>query len=259
MSPTSVMLVSNLTKTFRDTPVLRNVDLTVEAGEVVVLLGQSGSGKTTLLRCLSLAESISSGEIGFRGQLISRKQISGKANYSIPAAQKLKLRMQIGIVFQQYNLFPHLTALQNVALAPIHVQKVSRDEANARARELLEMVGLGSRVDFRSSSLSGGQQQRVAIARTLALSPKLLLFDEVTSALDPQMTAEVLAVMKDVALNGTTMVVVTHEIGFAKHVGTRIVFMGDGQIVESGSPEALFGDPKDPRTKDFLSAVLHAN
>nr|WP_206750371.1 amino acid ABC transporter ATP-binding protein [Terrimesophilobacter mesophilus] len=259
MPADSVMHVRNLTKTFNETPVLDDVDLSVEKGEVLVLLGQSGSGKTTLLRCLALAEGITSGEIGFRGQLIHRRSMPDQPNFSISASEKQKLRTQIGIVFQQYNLFPHLTAIQNVALAPVHVLKVDRDVANARAKELLEMVGLGSRVDFKSHELSGGQQQRVAIARTLAMSPQLLLFDEVTSALDPQMTAEVLAVMKDIALNGTTMVVVTHEMGFAKHVGTRIVFMADGRVVESGTPTSLFENPKDDRTKEFLNAVLHAN
>jgi ABC-type polar amino acid transport system ATPase subunit len=253
--PTPIVEMRGLAKVFGTTSVLRGVDLAVNRGEVVVLAGVSGSGKTTLMRCVSLLEEISHGELWFDGSLVEKWEDS-EVRLQAGRRQRRLLYDRIGMVFQQYNLFPHLTALENVALAPIHVRREPKASANKRALNLLDRVGLADRADHRPAQLSGGQQQRVAIARALALSPDLLLFDEVTSALDPLMTAEVLRVIRELAEEGTTMIIATHEMGFARHVGTRMVFMADGEIVESGPPVELLTRPRDPRLKWFTEAIL---
>nr|WP_302467933.1 amino acid ABC transporter ATP-binding protein [Bittarella massiliensis (ex Durand et al. 2017)] len=232
-------------KSFGENGVLKGISETVEKGEVVVVIGPSGSGKSTFLRCLNLLERPTSGTIVFEGQEITGKRFDED-----------KLREKMGMVFQQFNLFPHKTVLQNVTMAPIKVKGQKPEAARKRGLELLEMVGLSDKADSYPNSLSGGQKQRVAIARALAMDPDVMLFDEPTSALDPEMVGEVLAVMKQLAQGGMTMVVVTHEMGFAREMGDRILFMDDGVIVEQGSPEELFGNPQNPRTVDFLSKVL---
>ena len=240
-----MITVKNLYKSFGENGVLKGISETVEKGEVVVVIGPSGSGKSTFLRCLNLLERPTSGTIVFEGQEITGKRFDED-----------KLREKMGMVFQQFNLFPHKTVLQNVTMAPIKVKGQKPAAARKRGLELLEMVGLSDKADSYPNSLSGGQKQRVAIARALAMNPDVMLFDEPTSALDPEMVGEVLAVMKQLAQEGMTMVVVTHEMGFAREMGDRILFMDDGVIVEQGSPEELFGNPQNPRTIDFLSKVL---
>jgi ABC-type polar amino acid transport system ATPase subunit len=235
-------------KSFGALQVLSDINLDIFRGEVVALIGPSGSGKTTFLRCLNRLEHITAGEILFKG-----KPIAG-----LGGAALHQLRTEVGIVFQQFNLFPHLSALDNIALAPIHVRKYAVREARERALSLLAKVGLSDKAPVRPAQLSGGQQQRVAIARALAMNPDVMLFDEVTSALDPEMTAEVLEVMRALAREGMTMVVVTHEMGFARHVANRIVLMAEGSIVEQGPPEEVFANPRSERTRTFLQAVLHA-
>ncbi|QAY68500.1 amino acid ABC transporter ATP-binding protein [Paenibacillus protaetiae] len=237
--------VSGLVKDYGKQRVLNGVDLEVGAGEVAVIIGPSGSGKSTLLRCLNLLERPQSGDIVIEGKPLLH-----------PAADLNAIRTEIGMVFQQFNLFPHLTAADNIALAPVRVRKRPKAEARARAIELLEMVGLPDKADVYPGSLSGGQAQRVAIARALAMEPRLMLFDEPTSALDPEMVGEVLAVMKRLAEGGMTMVVVTHEMGFAKEAGHRVIFMEQGAIVEEGPPSRLFTSPAKERTRSFLSKVL---
>ena len=225
--------------------VLKGVDNHISKGEKVVVIGPSGSGKSTFLRCLNRLEEPSAGEIYFDGTLITDK----KCNIN-------KLRMQMGMVFQHFNLFPHLSILENITLAPIKLLKQSKADAEAKARELLERVGLPDKADAYPAQLSGGQKQRIAIARALAMNPQVMLFDEPTSALDPEMVGEVLDLMKQLAEDGMTMVVVTHEMGFAKEVADRIIFMDEGVILEEGDPEEFFANPKNPRLKDFLSKVL---
>lgn len=237
--------VNNLNKSFGNNRVLKGINENIKKGEVVVVIGPSGSGKSTFLRCLNLLEEPTSGEIIFEGSNITDK------NTNIN-----KLREKMGMVFQQFNLFPHKSVLENITIAPIKVKGQSKDEANKKALELLKMVGLTEKAEAYPASLSGGQKQRIAIARALAMEPDVMLFDEPTSALDPEMVGEVLSVMKELAKNGMTMVVVTHEMGFAKEVGDRILFMDDGNIVEQGTPEEIFENPKHPRTIDFLSKVL---
>ena len=240
-----MITVKDLHKSFGENGVLKGISETVEKGEVVVVIGPSGSGKSTFLRCLNLLERPTSGTIVFEGQEITGKRFDED-----------KLREKMGMVFQQFNLFPHKTVLQNVTMAPIKVKGQKPEAARKRGLELLEMVGLSDKADSYPNSISGGQKQRVAIARALAMDPDVMLFDEPTSALDPEMVGEVLAVMKQLAQGGMTMVVVTHEMGFAREMGDRILFMDDGVIVEQGSPEELFGNPQNPRTVDFLSKVL---
>ena len=240
-----MITVKDLHKSFGENGVLKGISETVEKGEVVVVIGPSGSGTSTFLRCLNLLERPTSGTIVFEGQEITGKRFDED-----------KLREKMGMVFQQFNLFPHKTVLQNVTMAPIKVKGQKPEAARKRGLELLEMVGLSDKADSYPNSLSGGQKQRVAIARALAMDPDVMLFDEPTSALDPEMVGEVLAVMKQLAQGGMTMVVVTHEMGFAREMGDRILFMDDGVIVEQGSPEELFGNPQNPRTVDFLSKVL---
>lgn len=237
--------VSKLQKRFKDLQVLKGIDLKIEQGEVVVVIGPSGSGKSTFLRCLNLLEIPTGGEVIFEGVSITdrRNDIN-------------KLREKMGMVFQQFNLFPHMTVLENITLAPIKVKKLTREKAEEIAFGLLKRIGLEDKAAVYPKQLSGGQKQRVAIARALAMSPDVMLFDEPTSALDPEMVGEVLDVMKKLASEGMTMVVVTHEMGFAKEVSNRALFMDEGIIVEEGCPEELFKNPKHPRTKDFLSKIL---
>lgn len=235
----------NLTKSFGDKEVLKGITEEIQAGEVVVIIGPSGSGKSTFLRCLNLLEEPTSGEVIFEEQVINKKETNIDA-----------IRTKMGMVFQSFNLFPHLTVLENITIGPTQIKKVPKEQAEAIAMKLLTRMGMTEKANVYPKSLSGGQQQRIAIARALAMEPKMMLFDEPTSALDPEMVGEVLQVMKDLALEGMTMVVVTHEMGFAKEVGDRILFMDGGYIVEQGTPEQVFGNPQNERTKDFLSKVL---
>ena len=237
--------VNNLHKSFGKNDVLKGIDEHIEKGEVVVVIGPSGSGKSTFLRCLNLLEEPTSGEIIFEGNSLMEKGVDIN-----------KIREKMGMVFQQFNLFPHKTVLQNLTIAPMKVKKLSAEDAKKKAMSLLDRVGLANKATAYPSSLSGGQKQRIAIARALAMEPDVMLFDEPTSALDPEMVGEVLSVMKDLAKEGMTMVVVTHEMGFAREVGDRILFMDNGNIVEQGTPEEIFNNPKNPRTIDFLSKVL---
>ncbi|HRM20370.1 MAG TPA: amino acid ABC transporter ATP-binding protein, partial [Trichococcus flocculiformis] len=217
----------------------------INSGEVVVIIGPSGSGKSTFLRCMNLLEEPTSGKVIFEGQEINKKGVDIDS-----------IRTKMGMVFQGFNLFPHLTVLDNIMIGPQQVKKVPKDKAEAIARKLLARMGMSEKADVYPQSLSGGQKQRIAIARALAMEPDMMLFDEPTSALDPEMVGEVLQVMKDLAMEGMTMVVVTHEMGFAKEVGDRILFMDDGQVMEQGTPDEIFNHPKSERTKDFLSKVL---
>ena len=240
-----MITVNNLQKSYGKLEILKGIDLEIKKGEVVVVIGPSGSGKSTFLRCLNLLEQPTGGEITFEGESITAK----KHDINVT-------REKMGMVFQQFNLFPHKTVLQNITLAPIKVRKQKQSEADKFAMELLRTVGLEDKKDAFPAQLSGGQKQRIAIARALAMQPHVMLFDEPTSALDPEMVGEVLEVMKKLALDGMTMVIVTHEMGFAREVGDRILFMDGGVIVEQGTPAQVFGDPQHIRTKDFLSKVL---
>lgn len=237
--------VSGLKKSFGDLEVLKGINQQVRKGEKIVLIGPSGSGKSTFLRCLNLLETPTEGEILIEGESITA-----------PKTNVNKLREKMGMVFQHFNLFPHLSVIENITLAPIKVKKKNSSEANKKAIELLNIVGLSDKADSYPGQLSGGQKQRIAIARALAMEPDIMLFDEPTSALDPEMVGEVLEVMKNLANAGMTMVVVTHEMGFAREVASRVLFMDDGMVVEEGSPEKLFGDPQNQRTKDFLGKIL---
>lgn len=237
--------VVNLHKYFGSLHVLRGISTEIRQGEVVVIIGASGSGKSTFLRCLNLLEQPQEGQIFIDGEEITAHGVNIN-----------KVREEVGMVFQQFNLFPHKTVLDNITLAPMKVRGVSREEAEETARELLNKVGLAEKAGSYPSQLSGGQQQRVAIARALAMKPKVMLFDEPTSALDPEMIGEVLGVMKQLAQEGMTMAVVTHEMGFAKEVADRVLFIHEGNILEEGTPEEVFGNPKHERTKAFLSRIL---
>ena len=237
--------VTNLKKNFGKLEVLKDISVDVQEGEVVVLLGPSGSGKSTLLRCLNQLETATSGKIIIDGHDVTDKHTDIN-----------KVRENIGMVFQHFNLFNHLTVLDNMTLAPVHLKLMNKEEARTEALRLLERVGLADKADAFPSQLSGGQKQRVAIARALEMKPDIMLFDEPTSALDPEMVGVVLAVMKELARDGMTMVVVTHEIGFAREVADRVIFMEGGYIVEQGTPEEVINNPKEPRTIDFLSKVL---
>ena len=237
--------VKNLHKSFGDHEVLKGVNEHIEKGEKVVVIGPSGSGKSTFLRCLNLLEEPTSGEIIFEGQNITSKQTDINL-----------VRRRMGMVFQQFNLFPHLTVKENIKLAPVKLKIMSDEEADKRALELLARVGLPDKADSYPAQLSGGQQQRIAIARALAMNPDVMLFDEPTSALDPEMVGEVLEIMKELADDGMTMVVVTHEMGFAREVATRVLFMDGGNIVEQNEPHQFFANPQNARLKDFLSKVL---
>lgn len=239
-----MIYVNNLHKNFGELEVLRGINIEVKEREVVVVIGASGSGKSTFLRCLNKLEDITSGEI-----IIDSIPLNSEANVNA-------IRREVGMVFQRFNLFPHMTALENIALAPQIVRKLSKQEAKEIGLELLNKVGLSDKVNEYPRRLSGGQQQRVAIARALAMRPKVMLFDEPTSALDPEMVGEVLAVMRDLAREGMTMVVVTHEMGFAREVGDRLIFIDEGVIVEEGNPVEVFSNPQNPRTQAFLSKIL---
>ncbi|MET0695380.1 MAG: amino acid ABC transporter ATP-binding protein [Propionibacteriaceae bacterium] len=241
-------------KTFGSNQVLKGVDLTVDTGEVVCLLGPSGSGKTTFLRLINQMETLTGGRIWVGGELIGIEERKGRLHMR-KDADIARQRARIGMVFQRFNLFPHMTALENVIEAPTQVKRIKKATARTEALELLEMVGLSDRASFYPSQLSGGQQQRVAIARALAMRPELMLFDEPTSALDPELVGEVLGVMRNLAEEGTTMIVVTHEMSFARGVADRVVFMDQGVVVEEGSPDDVLMNPKEERTKTFLRRV----
>ncbi len=240
-----IITVENLHKYFDSLEVLKGIDMQVEEQEVVCVIGPSGSGKSTFLRCLNLLEEITSGRVIINGH-----------DLTAPGTDINKVRTEVGMVFQRFNLFPHLTVLENITLAPIKGLGIPRNEANETAMELLNKVGLVDKVDVYPDNLSGGQMQRVAIARALAMNPKVMLFDEPTSALDPELVGEVLGVMKDLAKEGMTMVVVTHEMGFAREVGDRVLFMDEGVILEEGRPEEIFSNPRHDRTKSFLRKIL---
>lgn len=237
--------VKNLHKSFGDTEVLKGIEAEVAEKEVVCVIGPSGSGKSTFLRCLNLLEEITSGDVYIEGENIADKKININ-----------KVRSRVGMVFQHFNLFPHRTVLENITLGPIKVKGMNKQEAEQVALPLLEKVGLSDKAHVYPESLSGGQKQRVAIARSLAMEPRIMLFDEPTSALDPELVGDVLEVMKDLAKEGMTMVVVTHEMGFAKEVGDRVLFMDEGIIMEEDTPENIFDNPQNPRTQEFLSKVL---
>ena len=237
--------VKNLTKNFGDLQVLKGVSQHISKGERVVLIGSSGSGKSTFLRCLNLLETPTSGEIIFEGQSITDEKCDIN-----------KIRQKMGMVFQHFNLFPNMTILKNITLAPVRTGLMDKEQAEKKARELLKRVGLEDKADSYPAQLSGGQKQRIAIVRALCMQPEVMLFDEPTSALDPEMVGEVLDVMKELAKSGMTMVCVTHEMGFAREVADRVLFMDEGKILEEGTPQEIFGNPKEQRTKDFLNKVL---
>ena len=241
-----MLRVKDLHKSFGDNEVLKGIDENIEKGEVVCVIGPSGSGKSTFLRCLNLLEEPTSGEVYLDDEKIND-----------PNVDINKVRQRLGMVFQNFNLFPHKTVTENITMAPINVLKMSQADAVKKAHELLKMVGLEDKADEYPKALSGGQQQRVAIARALAMEPEAMLFDEPTSALDPEMVGDVLEVMKNLAAEGMTMVIVTHEMGFAREVADRVVFMDGGYLVEEGTPEEIFDNPKEERVKDFLSKVLN--
>jgi polar amino acid transport system ATP-binding protein len=242
-------------KRFGRLEVLKGIDLEVQRGDVMCMLGPSGSGKSTFLRCINHLEKINSGRLSVDGELVGYREDGGRL-HELPEREIARKRAEIGMVFQHFNLFPHMTALENVTLAPTRVRGVSRNEARERGRELLGQVGLGDKLDTYPFALSGGQQQRVAIARALAMQPKLMLFDEPTSALDPELVGDVLDAMRQLAGDGMTMIVVTHEMGFAREVADTAVFMDDGVVVESGPPAEVLSNPREERTRAFLSKVL---
>jgi polar amino acid transport system ATP-binding protein len=250
-----MVLSEGVHKRFGALEVLKGIDLEVGRGEVMCLLGPSGSGKSTFLRCINHLEQINSGRLSVDGELVGYREAGGKL-HELRDEEVSRKRAQIGMVFQSFNLFPHMTALENVALAPIKVAGVQRKQARERATELMARVGLSDKLDVYPVALSGGQQQRVAIARALAMEPKLMLFDEPTSALDPELVGDVLDAMRQLAHDGMTMIVVTHEIGFAREVADTVVFMDDGVVVESGQPAEVLGNPQHERTKAFLWKVL---
>jgi len=250
-----MLKIRGLSKSYGSRQVLRDIDLDVRAGSVMCIIGPSGSGKSTLLACINHLEPIDGGQIWVAGELVGYREHRGRL-YELPEREVARMRRNVGMVFQQFNLFPHMTALENVVEAPIRVKRVPGAVARERARGLLDRVGLGGKHAQYPAQLSGGEQQRVAIARALAMEPKLMLFDEPTSALDPELVGEVLAVMQDLARSGMTMVVVTHELGFAREVGDQLTFMDDGVVVERGDPRTLLAAPKEKRTQDFLSKVL---
>ncbi|MCB5281426.1 Glutamine transport ATP-binding protein GlnQ [Arthrobacter sp. ES1] len=250
-----MVLAERVSKNFGTNKVLRGISLAVDPGEVLCIVGPSGSGKSTFLRCINHLERVDGGRLSVDGQLVGYRQ-KGDKLYELKLKEAAFQRQEIGMVFQRFNLFPHLTAVENITLAPIRVKGLSKSKATERARELLDRVGLGDRADAYPAHLSGGQQQRVAIARALAMDPKLMLFDEPTSALDPELVGEVLDVMKELARTGMTMIVVTHEMGFAREVADTLVFMDEGVVVEAGPPRQILSDPQHDRTKAFLSKVL---
>ncbi|OBJ43671.1 ectoine/hydroxyectoine ABC transporter ATP-binding protein EhuA [Mycolicibacterium mucogenicum] len=252
---TPMVRAEQVCKSFGALDVLKGVSLEVERGQVLVLVGPSGSGKSTFLRCINHLEQVSAGRLYVDEELVGYRERGGKL-HELPPKEAARQRRDVGMVFQHFNLFPHRTALENIIEAPVHVKGVKRDAAVSRARDLLDQVGLSSKADAYPAQLSGGQQQRVAIARALAMEPKLMLFDEPTSALDPELVGDVLAVMKKLAQQGMTMIVVTHEMGFAREVADELVFMDGGVVVERGAPREVMANPKHERTKAFLSKVM---
>ncbi|MDK4334676.1 amino acid ABC transporter ATP-binding protein [Corynebacterium accolens] len=252
---TPMISAQNVHKSFGQFEVLKGIDLEVQPGEVACLLGPSGSGKSTFLRCVNHLDKATAGRLYVDGELIGYREKNGIL-YEISEKQAAQQRSDIGMVFQSFNLFPHRTVVENIIEAPMQVKKVPKDKARKRAMELLDEVGLAAKADNYPVQLSGGQQQRVAIARAVAMDPKLMLFDEPTSALDPELVGEVLRVMKDLAAQGMTMLVVTHEMGFAREVADKIFFMDGGVVLESGTPAEVLENPQQPRTKEFLSSLL---
>jgi ABC-type polar amino acid transport system ATPase subunit len=255
MNGVPMVHADRVSKSFGSNRVLRSISLTVDPGEVLCLVGPSGSGKSTFLRCINHLERVDAGRLSVEGQLVGYRQ-KGEKLYELKPKEAAFQRREIGMVFQRFNLFPHLTALENIIQAPMRVKGMSKAKATQRALELMERVGLGDKAGHYPAHLSGGQQQRVAIARALAMDPKLMLFDEPTSALDPELVGEVLDVMKELASTGMTMIVVTHEMGFAREVADSLVFMDGGVVVESGKPREVLSNPQHERTKAFLSKVL---
>jgi ABC-type polar amino acid transport system ATPase subunit len=255
MSSTPMVRADRVSKSFGSNNVLRSISLEVQAGEVLCVVGPSGSGKSTFLRCINHLEKIDAGRLFVEGQLVGYRQ-KGDKLHELRSKEAALQRRDIGMVFQRFNLFPHMTAVENIIQAPMRVKGIPKAKATLRAMELMERVGLGDNADHYPAHLSGGQQQRVAIARALAMDPKLMLFDEPTSALDPELVGEVLDVMKELAQTGMTMIVVTHEMGFAREVADSIAFMDGGVVVEAGPPRELLGNPQQERTKAFLSKVL---
>ncbi|MDN8620189.1 amino acid ABC transporter ATP-binding protein [Corynebacterium kefirresidentii] len=252
---TPMISAQNVHKSFGQLEVLKGINLEVQAGEVACLLGPSGSGKSTFLRCVNHLDKATAGRLYVDGELIGYREKNGTL-YEISEKEAAEQRSDIGMVFQSFNLFPHRTVIENIIEAPVQVKKIPEETARARAMELLEDVGLASKANNYPVQLSGGQQQRVAIARAVAMNPKLMLFDEPTSALDPELVGEVLHVMKDLAAEGMTMLVVTHEMGFAREVADKVFFMDGGVVIESGSPAEVLDNPQQPRTKDFLANLL---
>jgi polar amino acid transport system ATP-binding protein len=253
--PDAMVKAEGVHKRFGRQEVLRGITLEVMPGEVMCLLGPSGSGKSTFLRCINHLDKINAGRLSVDGELVGYRQ-EGDRLHELRESEIARKRAEIGMVFQHFNLFPHMTAIENVTCAPIRVKRVGREQARKRGGELLQRVGLGDRLESYPAQLSGGQKQRVAIARALAMEPKLMLFDEPTSALDPELVGEVLAVMQQLARDGMTMIVVTHEMGFAREVADSVVFMDDGLVVESGPPAEVLDNPRHERTQTFLSKVL---
>lgn len=251
----TMVKTENICKKFGELEVLKNISLTVLPKEVVCIIGPSGAGKSTFLRTLNHLEKINNGKIYLEDVLVDDYE-NGERKFRLPAKERHEALLNLGMVFQRFNLFPHKTVLENVMVAPIHVRKLSVEKARAKAVDLLNRVGLGDKIDQYPNNLSGGQQQRVAIARALAMEPKIMLFDEPTSALDPELVGEVLSVMKQLAEDGMTMIVVTHEMGFAREVANRVVFMADGKIEEEGKPQQIFQTPKSERLKQFLKSVI---
>ncbi|MDT5011101.1 MAG: polar amino acid transport system ATP-binding protein [Mycobacterium sp.] len=252
---TAMIVAEQVCKDFGALKVLKGVSLTVDRGQVLCIIGPSGSGKSTFLRCINHLETVNAGRLYVDGDLVGYRERNGKL-HEMPPREAARQRRDVGMVFQHFNLFPHRTALANIAEAPVRVKKVKKAVARDKARELLKQVGLSEKADAYPAQLSGGQQQRVAIARALAMDPKLMLFDEPTSALDPELVGDVLGVMRDLARGGMTMVVVTHEMGFAREVADNLVFMDNGVIVESGNPRDVLASPKHQRTQEFLSKLL---
>jgi polar amino acid transport system ATP-binding protein len=251
----NILVAEGVTKSFGHVQVLKGIDLTLQAGEVACIIGPSGSGKSTFLRCINHLETLDGGRIEVCGDTVGYNSRNGKL-YEMREKDIALRRRKTGMVFQQFNLFPHMTVVENIIEGPVHVKGIPKKAAIARAEELLEMVGLSNHGKHYPSQLSGGQQQRIAIARAMAMDPDMLLFDEPTSALDPELVGEVLAVIKKLALSGMSMVVVTHEMGFAREVADKVIFMADGNIVEAGAPSQVIGAPQEERTKAFLSKVL---
>ena len=252
-----VLEMKGIVKRFTGCHALKGVDFKVGKGETVAIIGPSGSGKSTLLRCINCLETVDEGEISLLGETFVKTE-GGKASY-LPENELRRICLETGMVFQHFNLFPHMTCRENICYAPVKVKKEGKSEVSKRADELLDMVGLKEKGGAFPAQLSGGQKQRIAIARALAMKPDIMLFDEPTSALDPEITGEVLNVMKDLARKDTTMVIVTHEMGFAREVADRVVFMADGKVVEQGTPEEIFKNPKSDRLKDFIGSINYAS